>query len=358
MYYSNLCDALPSEDICVLAPHRDGEKEYDKTKKYRIFRANLLYTLIWPKWLKVYKMAKISLKRCDAKMILVGQVLPMGYIAYMLKKWRNLPYAVFIHGMDITMQNINSRKKKWRKKILEHADYVLANSEYSKQEVRKLGIQESKIHIINPCPAAKAEIIPEKLEDIKTHHGFAGKKVLLYVGRLTKRKGLDIVIKSLPEVIKQIPNLVYAIIGDGPERKRLEKLVDELKLRDHVIFTGAIDIKVVSYYFQLCDAFIMTTRPSETGDVESWGMVYLEAGVFGKPVIASNVGGVSETVINHETGILLEEASVESVQKAIIELFSDPERMSKFGVQGQKRVNELFTWEKQARKLQDILSKS
>ena len=161
--------------------------------------------------------------------------------------------------------------------------------------------------------------------------------------------------KSLPEVIKHEPSLVYAIIGDGPERQDLEKLVNELGLKEHVLFTGAQDIRMVSYYFSLADVFIMITRPSATGDQESFGMVYLEAGVFGKPVIASNVGGVLETVINNETGILLDDISEKSVQEAIIRLFSSPELMNKFGVQGRKRVEERFCWSMQAKKLEKLL---
>jgi phosphatidylinositol alpha-1,6-mannosyltransferase len=163
------------------------------------------------------------------------------------------------------------------------------------------------------------------------------------------------VINSLPEVTKHEPDLIYLIVGDGQEMINLQQLVKEKNLTDHVIFTGAQDINEVAYFFSLANAFIMITRPSVSGDVESFGMVYLEAGQFGLPVIASNVGGVSETVIANQTGFLLNDISEKAVGKAIIRLFSDPDLMNKFGVQGRKRVNELFSWGKQAEKLEKIL---
>lgn len=355
LYYSNLCDRLPVDKIAVLAPHRKNEKEFDTKRKYKIFRGNLVYNYMWPKWLNAYCLAKASLKSSKADTILVGQVLPIGYIAYRLKQKKGIPYGVFCHGMDVAMQNINSHKKKWRKKILVSADYVFANSQFTKKILLEMGINENKIHIINPCPATSTEIDKQRLLQIKNEYNLQDKKVLLYVGRLTKRKGIDLVIKSLPSIVKTLPNLVYAIIGDGPERENLETLVRESNLEKHVIFTGAQDISEVKYYFNLADLFIMTTRPSKEGDLESFGMVYLEANQYGLATIATDVGGVSETVVNNETGFLLDSGDQEVIAKAVIELFTNSGLKSKLGEQGKQRVKTTFQWKKQADQLEGIL---
>jgi len=356
LYYGNLCEALEEKSIIVLAPHRKDEVEYDTKRRYKIHRENLIYKIFWPHWLKTYFLAKVSLKKDKPDVIMVGNVLPLGYIGYLFKKLHKKPYLVFCHGMDVAMQNISWWKKYWRKRILLSADYLIANSEFTKNILKNIGVGESKITIINPCPATIPEIDESKIESIKNQHDWQDKKILLYVGRLVKRKGIDIVIKSLPDVIKQVPDLVYVVIGDGTEKKYLKDLAADIGVSKNVNFLGAKDVSELPKYYGAADAFIMITRASESGDLESFGMVYLEANQFSLPTIASNVGGVSETVLNGQTGILLDDISSDTVASTIIKLFSNPELLNTLGVQGKRRVDERFLWKFQADKLDKLLS--
>ncbi len=113
--------------------------------------------------------------------------------------------------------------------------------------------------------------------------------MLLTVGRLVESKGIDQVIKSLDIVKKEIPDLIYMVIGDGPDKDRLKELSDS------VIFVGSVPSEQLPNYYSLSHSFIMTPRKNIYGDTESFGVVYLEAQEFGLPVIAGDTGGARET---------------------------------------------------------------
>jgi len=204
------------------------------------------------------------------------------------------------------MPQLHKRKKAILKKIIKKSDRLVANSNFTKEELIKLGASGDKIVIIHPKPNKKLlELVDQKVIDrIKEKYSLQNKKVLLSVGRLVKRKGFDDVIKAIPDVSKEIPGLVYTIVGDGPERERLENQIKELNL-GNVIITGNASEKELAAFYSMCDAFIMTSKQLENGDVEGFGIVYLEADMFEKPVIGLNSGGVKDAIDKCHNGKLL-----------------------------------------------------
>ena len=118
-----------------------------------------------------------------------------------------------------------------------------------------------------------------------------GKKVIFSCARLIERKGIDNVIQALPRVVENIPQVIYLIGGDGEYRNRLEGLVKENELNEYVRFLGNINhYEELPYFYALCDVFILPSRQLESFDIEGFGIVYLEANAFGKPVIGPNIG--------------------------------------------------------------------
>jgi phosphatidylinositol alpha-1,6-mannosyltransferase len=172
-------------------------------------------------------------------------------------------------------------------------------------------------------------------------------KVILTVGRLVERKGHEFVLKALPLIAERYPQLKYLIIGKGPMEKKLRNIVERKKLSDVVEFHGEVD-NIADFYGN-CDVFIMPSRFIEKkGDVEGFGLVFLEANFFGKPVIAGNSGGISDAVIDGETGILVNPENPKEIADAVLKLFDDPKLARKLGEQGRKRVLEEFTWDRAA----------
>ena len=132
-----------------------------------------------------------------------------------------------------------------------------------------------------------------------------------------RRKGHDRVIESMPAIIQSLPNAVYLIVGDGPERKRLEQLSSQLGMSEYVVFVGSVQGSgLLNEYYNMCDQFIMISRELPKGDAEGFGIVYLEAASAGIPVIAGNSGGVGEAVLDGVTGLLVDPESTREIKES------------------------------------------
>ena len=371
-FYYNICKNLPPDKIVVLAPEQAGAKEFDQKQNFTIIRKKRLNLLppnnAWGlrqiskitsriKWLALIKDLGQTAKNHKIELIQVGQVLPLGTVALAYQSRKEIPYIFYAHGLDITLPQKFRRKKALLKKIIAQARAIVANSHFTKDELVKLGASGEKIIVVHPCPNITTEQISEwKIEEITGDYGLKNKKILLTVGRLVERKGHDMVIKAMPEIIKKVPTAVYLIIGEGPAQKNLEKLVNQRSLRDYVKFLGGVPNKDLPAYYQLCDVFIMPSRQLANGDVEGFGIAYLEANLFGKPVIAGRSGGVAEAVINGQTGLLVDPSNVSEIAAAAIRLLTDPGLSERLGLQGLERVSTEFDWKTQTEKIKEILT--
>lgn len=350
-YLSNLSENLPHDKIVVLADKNVGQKLHHEIK-YQLIKEDLFYKFFWPRWLRTYFEAKKIIQERKIEQIIISHVIPMGYIALMLK----LPYFVILHGYDITLAKRSVWKRYWLKKILNKSKHIIVNSNFTKNEVLSIGIKENKITIVNPCPNfVKMQINETERQIIKNELDLHHKRILLSVGRLIPRKGFDKVIEALPQVIKQIPNLIYLIVGNGSDDKRLEKLAEELGVLKNITIVRDVPDTNLPAYYSLADIFIMPSRIINKSDVEGFGIVYLEANLLGKPVIAGKSGGVEDAVIDNQTGLLVDPEDVNGIAIAIIKLFTDQNLANTLGVQGKERVINEFCWPKQIAKIENLL---
>lgn len=352
-YLSNVCHNLDREKIVVLANEHKDSEHFDHRQPYKIIRAKLFYPWFWPAWLRTLRQTKKVIRREKIEQILISHILPMGYICLMLK----LPFIVSLHGYDVLAAQKTPWKKYWLLKILNRAKAIIVNSKFTENEVLKLGITADKITIVYPCPNIKPEdLIPAERQALKTELELHGKKVLLSVGRMVPRKGFDKVIEALPEVIEKIPNLVYLLVGNGKKYlDELEVLAIQNQVLDHVTICEDIPDTNLPSFYDMADVFIMPARQIGS-DVEGFGIVYLEANSFGKPVIAGKSGGAGEAVIYGETGILVDPDNVSQIAKAIINLMTDQEYALKLGANGKARVADKFQWSKQVEKLKLLIN--
>ena len=368
-YYKHVCQNLPPDKIIVLAPGQSQDFAFDRRQSFGIVRDKNLAGLNRPagrlfgktaqrfRLLRFYRTLKLIVKHHKIQMILVGQVLPLGALALFLKKRRNIPYIFFSHGLDITLPQSSPRKKMLLKKIIASAQSIVANSYFTHDELVKLGAEPKKIAVVYPAPNLSAGHLPEeKIKDFASRHNLLGKKILLTVGRLVKRKGHDLVLKALPQIIKEAPNLVYLIAGDGPERGKLQDYVLQNGLSDHVLFLKNVNNSDLSAGYQLADVFIMPSRRLNNGDVEGFGIAYLEANAFGKPVIGGKSGGVPEAILHEKTGLLVNPTNTQDIAQAAIKLLTDEALAHRLGIQGLERVHSDFNWPIQVEKIKELLT--
>jgi phosphatidylinositol alpha-1,6-mannosyltransferase len=187
------------------------------------------------------------------------------------------------------------------------------------------------------------------LSDQRTGHR------VLFVGRLVRRKGADDLIDAFWLISEDFPDWRLEIVGDGPERKRLERLVADLGLRERVEFFGSLRGRALCDRYGLCDVVAMPSKRLRD-DVEGFGTVFLEAGIFGKPSVGTFSGGIPESIVNGKTGILVREGDARQLGTALESLLRDPELRLRMGRKARERVLRDFTWQQSAERLEEGLS--
>jgi len=192
----------------------------------------------------------------------------------------------------------------------------------------------------------------EAITRIKSELGITNEKVILTVAQLWKEKGIDNVIRSLPDVLNHCKSRVkYIIVGAGPDRSYLEQLARAEDVAEHVIFVGAVPHEVTLAYFDLCDIFVMPSRLNET-----FGIVFIEASSRGKPVIGGKIGGQTETIADGKTGLLVDPYNVEEIGNKIARLLNDPILAARLGENGKRLVREKFSRQAIAQRFANNLS--
>jgi len=332
-YYGNLVKFYPKSEIKVLA----GKK---LLKPHWIFSS-------WRLW-RVIKKDKI-------KMVLVGQILPLGTVAWLLSRVLGIrfDYVVFLHGMDLTFALKVPRKKKLARKILAGAKKIIAANSYTAKLAEEI-VEGSKIEVVNPGVDFHITHNAERIMQIKEKYNLQNKIVLLQVGRLVKRKGIDKVLEALPKVWEKVPELVYVIVGNGPEIFNIKYLILNIKNKDKIVLIDKASDEEVTAFYGFCDIFIMPAREIN-GDFEGFGIVYLEANLHSKPVIAGDSGGVRDAVVDGVNGLLVNPESTDEITNAIIKLAKDESLRKKLGEQGRERAEKEFGWEGQVYKVCKVI---
>ena len=299
-----------------------------------------------------------TIKEKSIDHILVGQILPLGGNALKAKKRLGVKYSVFLHGMDFAVAVSQKRKIKQVKNILQNCENIICVNSYVAKMAKQFLSDDSKIKIINPGISQKnIDIKPEIIEKIKQCSFLQNKYLMLSVGRLVERKGVDMVLKTIPQLVDQIPELMYLIGGTGSDEYKIKRCYNDLeeKYKKHVIFLGELDEDQKWAYMNLCDLFIMPSR-SINGDFEGFGIVYLEANLLGKPVIGGDSGGVSDAVENGLNGLLVDPQSMDDIAMAVMQLYKNRELAQRLGKQGQERARLEFNWSEKARQIYNLLN--
>ncbi|HAH20742.1 MAG: hypothetical protein A2Y00_07365 [Omnitrophica WOR_2 bacterium GWF2_43_52] len=276
-----------------------------------------------------------------------------GVAAFLIKKTLGIPYFVFAHGLDVYAPLANPKVYHVMRVVLKNASLVIANSNCTAGLVKRVVGEREKIEVLHPVIDTKRFTPQPSFFDKK----IADKKVILTVARLVESKGHEAVIRALPRIIQHIPRLLYKIVGEGPLEQRLKELVDTLGLGDKVAFVGNVQDNELAAYYASCDVFVMISREiKERGEVEGFGIVFLEAGACARPVVGAKSGGVPDAVIDGVTGILVDPLNEEEIARAIIRILQDEPLAKSLGENGKRRVETELTIENFADKLKRIIN--
>lgn len=345
-YYHNLVRHLPQESILIL-DNEEGKLLSDES-------------WVWPKWLLGLWNSYKAVKQNDIEHILVGQILPIGTIALILKIVFGVPYTVMTHAMDVTLPfgtDGSARKQKLIQAILKHADSITTVSMYTRLYLSEIGVSPRNITMVYPCPnvSERTHVTEEDRATFHAQNTFTQKPFMLTVCRLVPRKGVDHALRAFARFAQEHPEYSYVIVGDGPQRKELEHLARQLGIHTQVHFVGKVPDMELALWYASCTFFVMPCRQLQNNDVEGFGITFLEANSFGKAVIGGKTGGVPDAVVDGETGFLVDPEDIDMIAKAMQQLFQNPEKAATLGEHGRKRVQEFFQWSMQAEHLQYLL---
>jgi phosphatidyl-myo-inositol dimannoside synthase len=184
----------------------------------------------------------------------------------------------------------------------------------------------------------------------------ADRPTFVTVARLEDRyKGHDVLIRALSLVRAKVPDVEWIVIGDGPLRRDLEALARSRGVADSVRFLGAVADEERNSWLRRADLFAMPSRLPAGGLAgEGFGIVYLEAGAYGKPVVAGNVAGAVDAVLDGESGLLVDPADPRAVAEAITRLLLDPELARRLGAAGAERARS-FAWPAIAARVETVM---
>ena len=229
--------------------------------------------------------------------------------------------------------------------LYEKSERVIAVSNYTRSLLEGIDVDTKKIRVIyNGVKSSFLEnpVNTEKVKLLRNKYGISDDdSVMVTIARVLPRKGQDHVIRSLPGVLREVPNLKYLVVGEGKYRQDFEKLAESLGVGNHVVFTGGVENSSVIDYLDLSDLFIMPNR-AWNNKVEGLPNAIIEASARGKAVIAGNHSGSVEAVLHGKTGFLVDSTKPEKIGEAITGILSDKKKLVKFGENGRELIRSNF----------------
>ena len=358
VWFDEVYRRLGGREIHVVTADVPNAAEHDAAHPNVVHRLKLRrHWWLRPESLGMYaKFLAVSLAlglrhRFDA--VHAGRVLPEGLVGWLVARLIGRPLVIYSHGEELTTwrQAMKMRAMVW---TYRHADLIVANSEYTRDELLKLGVAPRKIALLYPGVDVNRFRPGLSCDDLKASLGLvAGEKLIVSVGRLSRRKGFDQVIRSLPLLLRRGLRVRYAVIGTGEDGNYLQTLASELGMTDRIHFLGEVTANDLPRWYNAADVAAMPNREIN-GDTEGFGMVLVEAAACAKPTVAGLAGGTGAAVIDGLTGLRVDGASTEAVADALGRLLGDPVLARKLGDQGYSRAVRDFSWENVAEKTRKL----
>jgi phosphatidyl-myo-inositol dimannoside synthase len=351
-YVAELVRPFPSGDVTVFASSWPGSEDFDADYPHRVIR--------WP-LRAMYPTAPVRdrveelVRQLRPDVVLFGAAVPLAMMGRAIERRLGVPYASFTHGVEVWAGQVPGTRA-LLSSIARNAALMMGVSQWTADQMRAVVGDGPRIELLPPG-IDPAHFHPGVSDGaVRQRHGLDGHPVIGCVARLTLRKGQDKIIRALPWVAREFPDVRFLVVGTGPDRERLEGLAHRKRVADRVIFVGEVPHEVLPQYFRAGDVFAMPCRTRKLGlEVEGFGLAFLEASAVGRPAVAGDSGGAPEAVVHGETGLVVDGAEVDEVAEAIGELLGEPEKAAKLGSAGADRVHRDFTWEALSRRLHGLL---
>lgn len=340
-----LLGELDGSQIVIYTSTQEGCEEFDRQLERKhgllIYRDKAKVLLPTPRVNR--RIAKV-MKEYSSEIIWYGAAAPLGWMAGYLRRYGAKRQVALTHGHEVWWSKVWPFSFAMRV-ITSHLDVITYLGEFT--HTAMLPILSEKVSTIRMAPGiATAHFSPgPKSAELIDNWELRNHRVIISVGRLVHRKGQDRLIEAMPAILREIPDAILVLIGEGPRRAFLEKLVSKYQLQEKVRFVGRVQYADLPSYLRLGDIFAMPSRSRFFGlEVEGLGIVYLEASSTGIPILGSTIGGAPDAVLDGETGVVVDGANIEAIATAAISLLNNPQQRREMGRRGREWAVEAWSW--------------
>ena len=345
---------LPPDRIGVFCPDWDDAAAYDAGAPFRVFRQPERF--LWPTP-QIADRIEAAARVMGAEVLLFGATYPLALLGPRLAA-RGLPYLSAAHGFEYWLSIAPGTHALMRHATSRATRVPVLCSAFIARTVRTAVPRSVPVSVLYPG-ADVTRFRPDlATDDIREALGVGARPLVVCVSRLVPRKGQDTLIRAMPAIRRRVPDAALAIVGGGPSEDRLRAMAADLPAGT-VAFSGQVAEDDLPRYYAAGDVFAMPCRTRLGGlEVEGWGNVFIEAAACGKPVVVGDSGGARESLVDGETGILVDGTRVTSVADALGDLLADPERAKAMGAAGRERVLRAHTWPAIAERLASWLGEA
>ncbi len=359
--------------VTVLAPHYPNARRHENLEsmevyRYRYFfekfeklagssgilptlRQHKLYLLVTPFFLLAQLISLLRLCfRLQPDIIHAHWLIPQGFMAALASICTGIPFVATAHGADVFGLNswLPKRLKAFtlakagRITVVSHAicQNLATTQLHDKLSIIPMGVDSKRFSPALRSPAAT---------DRKYH------PELLFVGRLSEKKGVAYLLQAMPQILKEFPRTRLRLVGGGELAETLNKQAEELQLGSNIEFCGAIPNAELPNYYAAADIFIGPSIQATGGDTEGFGLTFVEASLSGCLVIGTRVGGIGDIIKDGETGFLVPEKDSSAIAEKVIHALRHREKMQAICERAMEQCKDNFDWQVVSKKYADQL---
>ncbi|MFG1747981.1 glycosyltransferase family 4 protein [Micromonospora chalcea] len=353
-FVHNLAVRQQPGSVVVYASSWRGAEKFDADQPFEVVRERTRVLLPTP--LIARRAARLA-RAYDCDTVWFGAAAPLGLLAAGLRRRSGIRRAVALtHGHEVGWAALPGARSALRR-IGRGVDVTTYLGEYTRTRLAR--VLDGLTELRRLAPGVDVDTYHPDVDGTKVRErlGLADRPVVVCVSRLVPRKGQDMLIRALPEIRRRVPGAALLVVGGGPYRSTLEKLARQSGLEQDVVFTGSVPSADLPAHYAAGDVYAMPCRTRNRGlDVEGLGIVYLEAGATGLPVVAGDSGGAPDAVRDGETGYVVGGRDVAQLADRVATLLADRDLARQFGAAGRAWVEREWRWETQAQRMAAVLA--
>ncbi|MGH8829035.1 MAG: glycosyltransferase family 4 protein [Jiangellaceae bacterium] len=350
-----LCDRMGADDVVVYTAAMPGDREFDARLRYPVVRDKSA-TLLPTRNVAKRTAEVMRAEGCDS--VLFGAAAPLGLLAERLRDAGANRVVGLTHGHETWWARVPAARRALRR-IGDTCDVLTYVSEFCRRRIVPALSEGAAQRMVRLAPGVDSDVFRPGAggAEVRTRLGIAtDRPVLLSVSRFVPRKGQDALIKAMPRILEQVPDALLLLVGDGPYRRRLERLTRDHDVAAQVHFAGAVPWSEAPAWFDAADVFAMPCRTRLGGlEPEALGIVFLESQACGHPVLVGDSGGAPETVRHGETGYVVDPFNPAAIATRAVDLLADRTHANDLGRKGRAWVEREWNWGESAATLRRLL---